>query len=116
MDERRTLSSGFGSFHQTYWVLHRNPAPLLMDNNDSHCSLGVADIARENGLTIITFPPHCSHMIKPLNVSVYVPVKKHYNAAVNELNLSHPGRGITILYDLPACARIHERLSFAIKL
>ena len=78
------------------------PALLLMDNHDSHCSLEVVDLDRENGLTIVTFPPHCSHMLQPLDVSVYVPLKKHYSAAVNELNLSHPDRRITI-YDLTAC-------------
>ena len=39
------------------------PALLLMDNHDSHCSLEVVDLARENGLTIVTFPPHYSHRI-----------------------------------------------------
>ena len=75
------------------------PAIILMDNHDSHCSLEVVDLARENGLTIVTLPPH---ILQPLDVSVYGHLKKHYSAAVNEWNLSHPGRRITI-YDLPAC-------------
>ena len=43
-------------------------ARLLMDNHDSHCSLEVVDLARENGLTIVTFPPHCSHRLQPLSM------------------------------------------------
>ena len=78
------------------------PALLLMDNHDNNCSFEVMDLARDNGLTIVTFPPHSSHRLQPLDVSVYGPLKKHYSAAVNEWNLSHPGRRITI-YDLPAC-------------
>ena len=66
------------------------PALLLMDNNDNHCSLEVVDLARENDLTIVTFPPHCSHRLQSLDVSVYGPLKKHYSTAVNEWNLSHP--------------------------
>ncbi|XP_064639539.1 uncharacterized protein LOC135495059 [Lineus longissimus] len=76
------------------------PALLLVDNHDSHCSLEVVDLARENCLTIVTFPPHCSHKLQPLDISVYGPLKKYYSAAANEWNLSHPGRRITI-YDLP---------------
>ena len=33
----------------------KKTALLLMDNHDSHCSLEVVDLARENGLTIVTF-------------------------------------------------------------
>ena len=99
MDERQTLSLGFGSFHQPYCVLQVKTCTSPYVNHESHCSLEVMDLARENGLTIVTFTPHCSHRLQPL---VYGPLKKHYSAAVNEWNLSHPGRRITI-YDLPVC-------------
>ena len=42
-------------------------ALLLVDNHDSHCSLEVVDHARKNGLTIVTFPPHCLHRLQPLD-------------------------------------------------
>lgn len=79
-----------------------NPAILLMDNHESHVSFEVVEIARQNGLSIVTFPPHCSHRLQPLDVSVYGPMKKFYNKAVNEWNVSHAGKRITI-YDLPSC-------------
>ena len=90
-----------------YFIQHigcskEKPALLLMDNQDNHCSFEVVDLARENGLTIVTFPPHCSHRLHPLDVSVYGPLRKHYSASVNVWNLSHPGRIITI-NDLPTC-------------
>lgn len=79
-----------------------NPAILFMDNHESHLSLEVIDAARDHGLSIITFPPHTSHKLQPLDVSVYGPLKTHYKKAVNEWNLSNPGKRITI-YDLPEC-------------
>ena len=62
----------------------------------------MVDLARENGLSLMTFPPHCSHRLQPLDVAVCGPFKKFYSKAVNEWNISHPGSRITI-YDLPPC-------------
>ncbi|KAG1681427.1 hypothetical protein GQR58_011823 [Nymphon striatum] len=56
-------------------------AILLMDNHESHLNLEVMDMARENGLTIVTFPPHCSHRLQPLDVSFYSPLKAYYKKA-----------------------------------
>lgn len=79
-----------------------NPAILFMDNHESHLSLEVIEMARKHGLTIITLPPHTSHKLQPLDVSVYGPLKAHYKQAINDWNLSNPGKRITI-YDLPEC-------------
>ena len=103
MDERRTISSRLVSFHKPNGgggCSKEKPTLLLMDNHESNCSLEVMDLARENGLTIVTFTSPCSHRLQLLDVSVYAPLKKHYSASVNEWNLS---RRITIIYDLPAC-------------
>uniref|UniRef100_H2YFE2 DDE-1 domain-containing protein n=1 Tax=Ciona savignyi TaxID=51511 RepID=H2YFE2_CIOSA len=43
-----------------------NPSLLIFDNHESHMSLKVLDLARENGVTILTLPPHCSHKMQPL--------------------------------------------------
>ena len=70
----------------------KNPAVLLMDNHESHLSLEALDLARENGLTLVTFPPHCSHRLQPLDVSFYGPLKSYYKKALNDRNLGNPGK------------------------
>ncbi|GBM94753.1 hypothetical protein AVEN_66047-1 [Araneus ventricosus] len=80
----------------------QKPAVLFIDNHESHLGIEVIDKARENGLSIITFPTHTSHKMQPLDVSEYGPLKSHYEIALNEWNLSNPGKRITI-YDLPEC-------------
>ena len=91
----------------------QNPAVLFMDNHESHLGLEVIEMARKNGLSIITFPPHTSHKLQPLDVAVYGPLKCHYKKAVDEWNLTHPGKRITI-YDLPECfsRAFYRALSF----
>lgn len=84
-----------------HFVLHvrpsiDNPALILMDNHSSHVNLSVVEFARKNSIIIVTFPPHCSHKLQPLDVSVYGPFKTRYRVAMNEWMLSNPGKTITI--------------------
>ena len=58
-----------------------NPTILVMDNHESHVTLETIDLARENGLIILSFRPHCSQRMQPLDVSVYGPFKRYYNVA-----------------------------------
>lgn len=73
-----------------------HPTLLLMDNHSSHMSVDAIDLATEHGVTILTFPPHCSHKLQPLDVSVYGPVKGRYNALHNAWMKENVGRIIDI--------------------
>lgn len=57
------------------------PVLLLLDNHESHMSIEGLDLCKANGITLLTFPPHCSHRLQPLDVAVYAPLKQHYNNA-----------------------------------
>ena len=76
------------------------PCLLVLDNHGSHLSLHGVDYARNNGITMLSFPPHCSHPLQPLNRSVYGPLKKYINTASGAWMLNHPGQTMTI-YDIP---------------
>ncbi|XP_055956300.1 uncharacterized protein LOC130012422 [Patella vulgata] len=72
------------------------PVLLIFDNHDSHITIEAIDLAKNNGVVLLTFPPHCSHKLQPLDVSVYSPLKRYFNEACNAWQLSHPGQTITI--------------------
>lgn len=57
------------------------PCLLLLDNHDSHLFTQVLDYFKDNGVTLLSFPPHCSHKLQPLDRSVYGPLKKYINSA-----------------------------------
>jgi hypothetical protein len=40
-----------------------DPILLLLGNHDSHCKLDTVLFAREHGITMVTFPPHCTHRL-----------------------------------------------------
>lgn len=56
------------------------PVLLLLDNHQSHLSVEALDLAANNGVHILSFPPHCSHRLQPLDVSVFGPVKTYYKS------------------------------------
>ena len=40
-----------------------NPVWLLCDNHESHVRVEELDYAAENGVVMLSFPPHCSHKL-----------------------------------------------------
>ena len=48
-----------------------HPCLLLVDNPESHMSIEGAGIYKVNWITMLSFLPHCSHGLQPLDISVY---------------------------------------------
>ena len=69
---------------------------LLLDNHESHISVQTIELAKANGVVMLSFPPHCSHKLQPLDRSVYGPFKRYYNSACDMCMLNHPGETMTI--------------------
>ena len=74
-----------------------------MDNHKTHVSLNIINFARENGVVVLTFPPHCSHRLQPLDVSLYGPFKTYFYSAQSNFMTSNAGKTITT-YDLSSMA------------
>lgn len=77
-------------------VSRESPGLLTMDNHISHVSAEVVQMAKDHGVVIITFPPHCSHRLQPLDLSVYGPFKAFYNRALSSWMRDNPGKAVTI--------------------
>lgn len=76
-----------------------SPILIIMDNHDSHISIESLNYAKENGIHLLTIPPHTSHKTQPLDRSVFGPLKAYFNSACDNWMIQNPGRSITI-YDL----------------
>lgn len=72
---------------------------LILDNHESHLSLDAITYAKENGIVILTLPPHTSNKLQPLDRCVFGPFKTFFNQGLNAWMLQHPGRCVSI-YDL----------------
>lgn len=76
-----------------------NPMLLLLDNHHSHVAIDIILYAKANGIIMLSFPPHCSHKLQPLDRTVYGPLKRYVSVAQDMR--CHPGIPMTI-YDLLA--------------
>lgn len=56
-----------------------HPTLLLMDNHSSHTSLSSYNFCKENGIVVVSFPPHTSHRLQPLDLTFFGPLKNAYN-------------------------------------
>lgn len=80
------------------------PVLLLLDNHDSHLSIKGIELCRDNGVVILSLPPHCSHKLQPLDRTVYGPLKKYVNSLCDSWLRNNPGKTMSI-YDIPGIVR-----------
>lgn len=72
-----------------------NPILLVLDNRSSHISLAAVDFCRDNGIHMITLPPHSSHKMQPLDRGFFGPLKIKFAYECDKWLSHHPGRVIT---------------------
>jgi len=83
-----TSSSGWTSDSHGYEWLTRVFEPLtrpedptrrrllVMDGHSSHVTANVIAICMENAIDLLILPPHTSHILQPLDVGVFAPLKR----------------------------------------
>ena len=85
--------SGWMAEHSFYaWVQHfindtnHIPRPILLiyDGHSSHISYRILQLAKLNGISIIKLPPHTSHLLQPLDLGVFKPVKTIWRKILDE--------------------------------
>lgn len=73
------------------------PVLLLLDGHASHTkSLDLINYARENGIILLCFPPHCSHRLQPLDVAFMKPLSTFYEHETRAWLRNNPGKVITL--------------------
>ncbi|KAF2897930.1 hypothetical protein ILUMI_08245, partial [Ignelater luminosus] len=59
-------------------------------------NLQVNNAARNNGVILICFPPHCSHHLQPLDVAFMNPLSLHYDEEARKWLRTNPGKVVTL--------------------
>ncbi|XP_043470932.1 uncharacterized protein LOC122504099 [Leptopilina heterotoma] len=81
------------------------PVLLLLDNHESHLSISNLDFCKENGIVVLSFPPHTTNKLQPLDRSVFGPIKHYFHAACDTWMRLPQNAGKTItIYDIPRIA------------
>ncbi|KAK2575359.1 hypothetical protein KPH14_000832 [Odynerus spinipes] len=82
----------------------QDPVLLLLENHSSHINIEVVTKAKENHVTMLSFPPHCSHNLQLLDVGVYGPFKNYLSRCQTAWMSSNPGKTMKI-YDIPGIVK-----------
>ena len=60
------------------------PLLVMFDGHQSHKSLEVVELATQHQITLLTFPPHTSHRLQPLDVTFFGTLKNGFNKDVDK--------------------------------
>ena len=76
-------------------LLRTGPIVLFLDGHHSHLSLDLIKYAKSNGVHIFCFPPHLTHILQPLDVGVYGPVKSTWKTILKEHKMMTLSQNVT---------------------
>ena len=62
---------------------------LIFDGHESHCSVNFQDFCREKKIITLCMPPHSSHLLQPLDVACFSPLKRRYGEEISALARNH---------------------------
>ena len=57
------------------------PVLLILDGHTSHISYEVRTLARDNNVHLLKLPPHLTHLLQPLDLAVFKPMKSAWDVA-----------------------------------
>jgi hypothetical protein len=92
------FSSWFKHFINQTKHTAKDPVFLILEGHMTHTkNHAVIERARENNVTILSLPPHCSHKLQPLHRSFMFPLNTFYASSFEEFlrKYSSPGRTVT---------------------
>jgi hypothetical protein len=61
------------------------PRLLIADGHSSHITGNMISLFIDNNIDLLILPPHCSHMLQPLDVGVFGPMKKYHGYETDKL-------------------------------
>lgn len=68
-------------------LLKTGPVVLFVDGHHSHITVDLIAYAREKGVHLYCLPPNCTHVLQPLDVGTFGPVKSEWRKILQEYRL-----------------------------
>lgn len=69
--------------------------PTVIRRHSTHYTYNVIQKARQENIHLFVLPPHSSHALQPLDVSVFSPFKQALNTAIHKFMHTNPTRTLT---------------------
>ena len=85
--DRELFITWFKKIFLNFSVAQR-PLLLLIDGHKSHMGLDLVDLCRKNNVILFCLPPHTTHALQPLDVSVFQSLKDHFSKSVRSITFT----------------------------
>ena len=76
------------------------PVIVFLDGHSFHMNVALSEFCREKRIILYCLAAHASHLMQPLDISVFGPVKQNWNSAIREFALNHVNQTIKKCYFL----------------
>lgn len=64
--------------------LNREPRLLFLDGHGSHINLPFLQECEKRNISVCAYPPHSTHRLQPLDISLFSPLSTYYSQALDE--------------------------------
>ncbi|KAG8008340.1 hypothetical protein GBF38_019463 [Nibea albiflora] len=65
-------------------LIEARPLLLIFDGHKSPVNLEVVEAARKEDVILLCLPPHCSHILQPLDAGLFVLLKQRFAALIGD--------------------------------
>lgn len=84
----------FKKWFLKHFLLHapkERPLLLIFDGHKSPVNLEVVEAARKEAVILLCLPPHCSHILQPLDAGFFILLKQRFATLIgdNSANITH---------------------------
>lgn len=96
------------------WLLKKQiqkPILLFLDGHRSHLTLHLSNFCAANGIEIIALYPNSTHILQPMDLSVFRPLKSYWKKAVNIWKLENSGQNLKKEHFAPVLKTALQSLS-----
>ena len=77
------------------WIPPVRPVLLIQDGHSSHLTIELIELAKANDVHLLCLPAHTTHILQPLDVGIFKPLKAFFSKACHRYIMKCPGRVIT---------------------
>lgn len=79
------------------WLIQNQielPVLLFVDGHSSHLTYSLSEFCSQNGIIIAALLPNSTHILQPLDVAVFRPLKEKWKKVVHAWKVKHSGKKI----------------------
>lgn len=80
------------------WVLKKQielPVILYVDGHSSHLTLELSNFCKKKGIVLVALHPNATHILQPMDVALFRPLKKSWKETVRDWRLENNGERLS---------------------